>query len=219
LFLQDFVVEKNSVNASATGATSATKAVAAKKASRWKLLLVVAICAAPMIASYLTYYVIKPSARNNYGALIDPREHPLPELSSKLLDGKPVSLSDYQGQWLMLQVDSGDCGEPCAKKLFELRQLRLMQGKEMDRIDTVWLITDDKPLSTVLMRAYDGTRMVRVNADALRAWLPVEPNTRMEDHIYVIDPRGHLMMRFPKDADPKKVKADMTKLLMASAIG
>jgi hypothetical protein len=204
LFLQDFAVEKNSRK---------------KGGGRWKLLLVVAICAAPMIASYLTYYVIKPSAHNNYGALIDPREHPLPELGSKLLDGKPISLNDYQGHWLMLQVDSGDCAESCVKKLFALRQLRLMQGKEMDRIETVWLITDDKPLSTVLIRAYDGTRMVRVNAAALRAWLPTEPNTRMEDHIYVIDPRGNLMMRFPKDAQPQKVKADMSKLLMASAIG
>ena len=190
-----------------------------KRGGRWRLLLVVAICAAPMIASYLTYYVIKPSGRNNYGALIDPRDYPLPELNAKLLNGNAVSLNDYKGHWLMVQVDSGDCAEPCVKKLFTVRQLRTMQGKEMDRIEPVWLITDDKPLSTVLIRAYDGTRMIRVDAAALKAWLPTEPGTRMEDHIYLIDPLGHLMMRFPKDADPKKVKADMSKLLMASAIG
>lgn len=190
-----------------------------KRTGRWKLALVIAICAAPLVASYLTYYVIKPQGRNNYGALIDPREHPLPDLGGKLLDGKPVTLDAYQGDWLMIQVDSGDCAEACEKKLFALRQLRLMQGKEMERIERVWLITDDKPLSTVLMREYDGTRMVRVNADALKAWLPTEADTRMEDHIYIVDPRGHLMMRFPKNADPQKVKNDMSKLLRASAIG
>jgi cytochrome oxidase Cu insertion factor (SCO1/SenC/PrrC family) len=190
-----------------------------KAAGRWKALLVLAICAAPMIASYLTYYVIKPAGRTNYGALIDPREHPLPDLSARLLDGKAVSLADYQGKWLMLQVDSGACTEVCAKKLFEQRQLRLMQGKAMDRIQTVWLITDDKPLDAVLARAYDGTRMVRVDAAALKKWLPTDAGTQVEDHIYLIDPMGHLMMRFPKDADPKKVKADMSKLLAASAIG
>jgi hypothetical protein len=191
-----------------------------KGAARWKLLLVLAVCAAPMIASYLTYYVIKPSGRNNYGALIDPRDHPIPaNLNGRLLSGEPVGLDAYKGRWLLIQAESGDCNDDCAKKLFTQRQLRVMQGKFADRIEPVWLITDDKPLSTVLMRAYDGTRMVRVDAAALRAWLPTEPGTQIEDHLYLVDPLGHLMMRFPKDADPKKVKADMSKLLAASAIG
>jgi len=94
-----------------------------------------------------------------------------------------------------------------------------MQGKDMERIERVWLITDDQPLSTVLMREYDGTRMVRVNAAALKAWLPTDAGTQVQDHIYIVDPRGHLMMRFPKDPDPQKVKNDMSKLLRASAIG
>jgi hypothetical protein len=41
----------------------------------------------------------------------------------------------------------------------------------------------------------------------------------MENHLYLIDPLGHLMMRFPKDPDPSKVKKDLSKLLRASAIG
>jgi len=41
----------------------------------------------------------------------------------------------------------------------------------------------------------------------------------VDDHLYMIDPRGNLMMRFPKDADPNKVKKDISKLLRASSIG
>ena len=44
-----------------------------KKKTYWALFLVIAACAAPVILSYLTYYVIKPQVRNNYGDLIDPR--------------------------------------------------------------------------------------------------------------------------------------------------
>jgi hypothetical protein len=100
-----------------------------------------------------------------------------------------------------------------------MRQLRLAQGKDMDRIERVWLITDDKPLETLVMREYDGTRMLRVKPDALKAWLPVEQGTTAADHIYMIDPLGNLMMRFPKDADPNKIKKDLSKLLKASSIG
>jgi hypothetical protein len=186
---------------------------------RLKMLAVLLICASPLIFSYLTYYVIKPTGRTNYGALIDPRQHPIPELGALGLDGKPAGLDAYKGKWIMLQVAPGDCQQACKDQLVAMRQLRLMQGKEMERIERVWLITDDAPLDTMLMRVIDGTRFLRVKPDVLKAWLPVEQGGNVSDHMYLIDPLGHLMMRFPKNADPQKVKTDMGKLLKASAIG
>ena len=186
---------------------------------RWKLLLVLLVCASPLIFSYLTYYVIKPTGRTNYGALIDPRQYPIPPLATTALDGKPLTLDAYKGKWVMLQVAPGDCQQACKDQLVAMRQLRLMQGKDMERIERVWLVTDDTPLDTVLMRVIEGTRMLRVKADAVNAWLPVEQGDKVSDHMYLIDPLGNLMMRFPKNADPQKVKKDIAKLLKASAIG
>jgi cytochrome oxidase Cu insertion factor (SCO1/SenC/PrrC family) len=186
---------------------------------RWKLFAVIAICAAPLIASYLTYYVIKPQSRTNYGVLIDPRAYPIPALGATTLDGKPIALDAYKGKWMMIQVNDADCREPCKKRLHDMRQLRLAQGKDMDRIERIWLITDDKPLETMVIREYDGTHMLRVKPDVLKSWLPVEQGTTASDHIYLIDPLGNLMMRFPKDADPNKIKKDLSKLLKASSIG
>jgi hypothetical protein len=186
---------------------------------RWKLLAILLVCAAPIILSYFTYYVIKPTGRTNYGTLIDPRDYPIPALGTTTLDGKPASLADYKGKWILLQVDHGTCPETCQKKLYDVRQLRLTQGKDMDRIERVWLITDNAPLDTMLMREYDGTRLLRAKADLVNAWLPVESGTVASDHLFMIDPLGNLMMRFPKDADPNKIKKDITKLLKASSIG
>jgi len=191
-----------------------------QRKGRWKLFAVIAICASPLIASYLTYYVIKPEGRTNYGALIDPRAFPIPStLGTVSLDGKPAGLNDYKGKWIMMQVADADCQEPCRKRLHDMRQLRLAQGKDMDRIERVWLVTDDKPLETVLMREYDGTHMLRTRPDAVKSWLPADAGTVPSDHIYMIDPLGNLMMRFPKDADPNKMKKDIAKLLKASRIG
>ena len=39
-------------------------------AGRWKMLAVLLVFAAPVIASYLTYYVIRPEGRTNYGELV-----------------------------------------------------------------------------------------------------------------------------------------------------
>lgn len=202
-------------------ASEATKPVVpeVKKRTHWTLFLVIAVCAAPMILSYFTYYVIKPQGRTNYGDLIDPRAYPIPELGITTLDGQPASLKDYEGKWIMLQADAAACPKRCTDKLLWQRQVRLTQGKDMDRIERVWLVTDDQPLETVLMKEYDGTHILRVDAGKLSAWLPVEQGTAAADHIYMIDPLGNLMMRFPKDPDPNKIKKDITKLLKASRIG
>lgn len=190
-----------------------------KTKGRWKLLAVLAVCASPIIASYLTYYVIKPQSRTNYGTLIDPRAHPIPALGTTTLDGKQTSLEAYKGKWIMLHVNEAECQEPCRKKMYEMRQLRLAQGKDMSRVERVWLITDKEPIETMLMREYDGTNMLRAKPELVKNWLPTEQGTTVEDHIYMIDPLGNLMMRFPKNADANKIKKDIGKLLKASRIG
>jgi hypothetical protein len=186
---------------------------------RWKLFAVLAVCAAPMIASYLTYYVIKPEGRTNYGTLLDPRAYPIPTLGTSTLDGKQTTLDAFKGKWIMLQVGDAECADACRKRLHDMRQLRLAQGKDMDRIERVWLVTDDKPMETLLMREFDGTHILRVQPQALKSWLPAETDTAVADHIFMIDPLGNLMMRFPKDADPNRIKKDISKLLKASRIG
>lgn len=190
-----------------------------KTAGRWKLFAIIAVCASPLIGSYVAYYAIKPGGRTNYGDILDPRKYPMPDLAVMTLDGKPTALEAYKGKWIMVQADAGACDASCHKKLYEMRQLRLTQGKAMQRIERVWLITDAEPLETTLMREYDGTRMLRANPAALEKWLPAEAGTKVSDHIYMIDPLGNLMMRFPKDADPNKIKQDLGKLLRASSIG
>ena len=190
-----------------------------KTAGRWKLFAILAVCASPLIGSYIAYYVVKPGGRTNYGDILDPRKYPVPALQSTSLDGEPLGLEAYQGKWIMLQADGGACAQACQTKLFEMRQLRLTTGKEMQRIERVWLITDQVPLDTVLMKEYDGTRMLRAQPELVQKWLPVDPGSSVADHLYLIDPRGNLMMRFPKDADPNKIKKDLGKLLRASSIG
>ncbi|HEU4852782.1 MAG TPA: cytochrome C oxidase subunit I [Telluria sp.] len=192
-----------------------------KSSGRWKLFAVLAVCAAPLIMSYVIYYggFAESFGRTNYGAILDPRQHETPDLKASTLDGKPSGIDAFKGKWLMVRTGPGECDAACKKQMFAMRQLRLMQGKEMDRIERVWLVTDAAPLDTMVLREYDGVRILRVDPQALEKWLPVEQGSQMRDHLYMIDPLGNLMMRFPKDPEPAKVKKDIGKLLKASAIG
>ena len=186
--------------------------------SRLKLYLVIAICAAPVFASYYAYYFVRPEARSNYGELIEP-QRPAPVLHLTTLDGRPFDVSALHGRWLVLMAAGGDCPAACVERLYHMRQVRLTTGKDRDRVDRVWLVTDGAPVSTTLLREYEGTQVLRVDAKEAASWLAVEPAGAYADRIYMVDPLGNLMMRFPVDADPSKTKRDLAKLLRASRIG
>jgi len=199
---------------------SAQASAAARRRGRWMLLLLVLVCGAPIAISYFMYYVVKPKGgTTSYGTLIEP-QRPIPAaLQITGDDGRTVPLASLRGRWLMLSVNGGACGDACAKKLYFMRQVRATQGAERERIVTVWLRTDDAPVPPVIRRAYPDTRMVRADPAALAAWLPATGTTSIVDHIYMVDPNGNLMMRFPAHPDPSKIKGDVTKLLKWSSIG
>ncbi|MBA2351575.1 MAG: cytochrome C oxidase subunit I [Burkholderiales bacterium] len=179
---------------------------------RIKLLLIALICAAPTVAAYLVYYFWQPQARVNYGELIEPR--PLPE---GILGGGQTPISELKGKWVMMTVDSGACDAYCREKLYTLRQVRLTQGREMARIARVWLIDDNRQPETALLADYDGTTRLHPSSRVLQQAFPAEASRR--DHIYLIDPLGNLMMRYPKNADPGKIVKDLARLLKVSRIG
>lgn len=197
---------------------------AAAPRSHWRryrvLYALLVVCLAPVIASYSAYYLLAPAGRTNYGELIQP-QRPTPALTLRLLDGRQFDVKSLRGQWVMVHVDGGDCGETCQRKLWEMRQVRLTTGKDSDRIDRLWLITDVAPLQTIVMREYEGTLFLRADPAQLQAFLalPPEPDARLADHIWLIDPLGNLMLRWPKSADPNRMKRDLGRLLKASQVG
>ena len=188
-------------------------------AGRWKMLAVLLVCAAPVIASYVTYYLIRPEGRRNFGELIDP-QRPLPPLATRSLDGRTGTLTALKDQWLLISVAGGACGARCEQNLYFQRQLRESLGKEKERLDRVWLVVDEAPVRDALLPALASSAVLRVAPAALAQWLEPEAGKRLEDHLYLVDPIGNWMMRFPADMDvaaAAKAKRDLERLLRASS--
>lgn len=190
--------------------------VANRTSARLKLLLLALVCAAPVIGSYLLYFVVPPEGgKKNYGELI-----PIVAVSALApRPGVPVptDLAPVTGKWLLVMVDSGACDDGCTKKLWQIRQLRLTQGKEMDRVVRVWLVDDGVTPREALGKEYEGTVVFPRSRFPELARLPATGTPR--DHLYLIDPLGNLMMRFPADPDLNRVKKDLVHLLKVSGIG
>ncbi len=188
------------------------------RAGRWKMLTVLLVCAAPVIASYLTYYVVRPEGRRNFGELVEP-QRALPDMVGTTLDGKPVHLRTLKDQWLLVSVARGACDAQCASHLYLQRQLREGLGKDKDRLDWVWLVSDAAPVADSLQPALKEATVIRLAEADLANWLQPQPGHVLQDHLYLVDPLGNWMMRFPPQIDTQgavKVRRDLDRLLRAS---
>jgi len=194
---------------------------------RWLMVVVLLVCAAPVVASYFTYFVLRPQARTNYSELIVPARSLPASLPLADLANRPVTPLSLRGQWLVVVVAGGACDGGCERHLWLQRQLHEALGAEKDRVDKLWLIDDGSaPRRETLaaIAATDDARgvfapatVLRTDRVALSRWLVPAPDRSLEDHLYLVDPRGDWMMRVPVDADPARLKRDLDKLLRASA--
>lgn len=190
------------------------------RAGRWKMLSVLLICAAPVIASYFTYYVIRPEGRRNFGELIQPQRAMPPGAALTTLEGASVPLEQLKGQWLLVSVAPAACGETCRSNLYLQRQLRESLGREKERVDWVWLVSDKADIPADIAPGLQQATVLRADGAVLNAWIRPAEGQAMSDHLYVIDPMGHWMMRFPAGMDRKsasQAKRDLDRLMRASS--
>jgi len=196
-----------------------------RQGGRWMVWLVLLVCAAPVILSYLTYYVIRPEAKSVHGELIEPMRA-LPDVKVLQADGGELNLMDLKGQWLLISVESGDCDKACQERLYIQRQLIVSLGKEQDRVEWVWLIRDQRAIPNEIKPGLAQARVLRVSHEVLDAWLSREvskagvQSEALEDYFYLVDPMGQLMERFKAGADKASatgVKKDLERLLRASS--
>ncbi|QWE28596.1 hypothetical protein [Polynucleobacter sp. AM-7D1] len=190
---------------------------------RLQMLFLLLACAAPVIASYLAYYVFKPEGgKTNFGTLVQPVQ-----------DMNPAWFDiPFNGKWTLLVArPAGECtikNESCLEALFLMRQLRIAVGRESGRVQLVWVNTDGKPVDPEVLLAYD-----QKTAGFQILSLPTDPQLKAEfdtwlnrdgagQKIQLIDPSPAKMMIFPVTNSPKEfgsIKKDLEKLLRLNRKG
>jgi hypothetical protein len=201
---------------------SPIKPVAAR--SNFTLWLVLAVCLAPFVGSLALYHFAPPTKRMNYGELID--VVPLMDEVGmqgelQLLDGKRITLGSLRGKWLMLQRASGECPGLCGENLWKLRQVRLTQGDNQERIQRVWLVEGDTLPPEALLREHEGLLVVMATRSEAGRRLLRQMTGSGDDpaSLWLADPLGNLMLRWPPLADPSAMKKDLSRLLRTSRVG
>ena len=193
-----------------TVSNSASPPTGARK-NRRTFFLIGLVTLAPVVASYAIYYWFPPDRQVNYGELLP--TVPAPPVAGTGRDGTPFALAGLRGKWVLTVAAPGGCDATCRSALYATRQARTIQGREMERVQRVWLVTDDAAARPgAAGRAPGPAGRPRVAGGRAGAAGPGQTHL-------LVDPLGNLVLAYPRDPDIKAMAKDITRLLKASRIG
>jgi len=186
----------------------------------------------------------RPDGRVNFGELISP---PKPLVSALLEDrqGNPASTDEIRKKWVWVTVVRGSCAEVCQQNLYNMRQARIAEGKYTKRIRYAVIVLDpirdadrsDTNQGGVAQGGLVG--LVGMSETELAEEHPVleyfsasgddaakldtvfksAADAELDHQIFIIDPLGSIMMRYPKGTEGRPMKNDLSRLLRASHVG
>jgi len=177
----------------------------------------------PLALSFYLYYGTswRPSGGAQHGELIDPAR-PLPEVALAQPDGTPTGGDFLRGDWHLVYVGDGACDPACREALVKARQVRLALDKDVSRVGRVFLYAGAAPEPGYLAAEHPDLVAASVDGEqglTVLAAFPQDPPPLSAGHLYIVDPLGNLMMRYPADADPRAILTDLERLLRLSHIG
>ena len=199
---------------------------AARTRSRASLLLIFALFAAPVVLAWLLFFVFPdwvPTSTSNHGELIQP-PRPLPAFQLESLSGGAVNEGFLQGKWTFIYPHQGACDEGCIQQLFKVRQVRLTQGKNIDRLQRLMLWDAsgvEESVRRELQEHFPG-QVIAIVPDAdlplLNAFGVGGSSPFIAGGVYLVDPLGNLMMKYALDQEPRGMIKDLERLLKYSAL-
>jgi len=192
-----------------------------------QMLLLALLFFTPLLAAFIIYYgsLWRPAHRVNHGVLIDPASSlpliALPQVSPEPAEGRDAfaAANVLSGKWSLVYVGRGDCDADCRGTLYFMRQTHLGLANLIPRVQRVFLVTAGCCDRDFLAREQPNLITLDADGAAGAALLAPFPLDRRATTIFVVDPRGNLMMRYDAREDPKGLRTDLKRLLLLSHIG
>ncbi|MFT3741949.1 MAG: hypothetical protein QM752_04650 [Gammaproteobacteria bacterium] len=186
--------------------------------NRWTIWLLILIFVIPLIAAYFLSknHEQMGLGTKNHGQLITP------PLDFNQL--KPVTTTTWRGQWMLLLVIPTHCDSFCEKQIYLMQQIRTATGKDSNRVTrgVLTFSTENKPLATLVQTRFPGTHYFTTSTERFQNLVKgssLEKVAFMPGNIYLVDPQGNILMRYPAQTNPMGIFKDLTLLLKISNIG
>ena len=222
---------------------------AAVRASRRRLLVILACFGVPLLAATVWVQVLRANGGTigdtSRGQLVLPTRAIEP-FELEIVAGEGAGdgsdgglgaawgLDELRGQWTLLYAIEDACDAVCEKNLYHLRQVRLALNQRKDRVRRVAVVRDADQIPPALLAEHRGLVVVGGAPDERDALVEQIRTATVDgqggdgsdaggaaplDGIWLLDPNGNLVLRFAPDLDPRNMLKDVKHLLKVSRIG
>ena len=194
---------------------------------RLKLLAIFFLFALPLLSAVIWHANTdrwRPGTTTNYGELISPAR-PLVAFEMLGLNGAHITQDFLRGKWTLVYIGPAQCGKECQGNLYNMRQVRVALNEKIDRVQRLWVLSDANRAEQLpaLLSDHPGLAVAKPSSAELEQFLvqfsTPETTGPVQGRIYLVDPLGNLMMRYPPAADPKGLLKDLQRLLLTSWVG
>jgi len=158
-----------------------------------------------LVAGLLRFSGWQPSGSKVHGDMLQPAIDAR-ALVPKLADGSDYSWNPTERTWRIVVAPPADCVEACVKLAQDLDKVWQLFGRRADHVHILWIGTPpaDAPTNAAM-------RVVQPSAELLAALPQLDEVSGVP--IYVIDPNGFVILRYPPGTDPGFVRTDVSRLL------
>lgn len=188
---------------------SRTEPGAQRRSGRLQLIMLLALVIGPMLLATAMFYgrFWIPEGRSYHGELIGGQTS-LAELGVPFVAGKG---------WQLLVSAPQECSADCEQLVYLARQIHIGLGREASRANHALAFSNPLPVELNARLEKEYPQLQRYPLDAA-AYSRVAGDSPVPQ-LWIVDPLGNLVLRYPADAKGKDILNDLRLLLKISNIG
>jgi len=176
--------------------------------------LILALFSLPMLIALGLYAVHwRPAAVASHGELVTP-PRPLPAEGLVATDDRPLGATELRGRWLMVLAVAGPCNADCLTRIDEMRRIQVALYRNMGRVGRV--VLSDAPDLPLIAAADAAPDLLLARPDGPWRELLADATNTKAPRLYLLDPLGNLVIRYPPRPQAAGVKRDLEHLLKFS---
>ncbi len=154
--------------------------------------------------------------KKNHGEFVRPMRD-VPDFILQDGHGSPFTKIQFEKKWSIVYLRNSTCDTNCTHALYNIRQSRLAQAANVDKVQYIYLATGVMPDAKIITDHPDMI-VIKGAPDEQNKLLAVFQESKTQQSttsasIYLVDPDKRVMMTYAEDFAPKGMIKDLELIL------